>query len=185
MYKDVINTAKDKMEKTKDVLKRELQALRAGRANPQLLDRITVDYYGIQTPLSQMANISAPEPRLLTISLWDTKALPLVEKAILKSDLGLNPTNDGKMIRLAIPELNEERRKEIVKVAKRQSEEARIAVRNVRRDANDQIKSLQKDGKITEDDRDRGLDVVQKTTDEHIAKIDTELKNKEAEVMAV
>ena len=110
MYNEAIDTAKEKMEKTKDVYKRELQSLRAGRANPQLLDRIMVDYYGTMTPINQMANISAPEPRLLTISLWDVKAISMVEKAIQKSDLGLNPANDGKIIRLVIPELNEERR---------------------------------------------------------------------------
>ena len=113
MYQDVIKTAKDKMQKTASVFQSELRSLRAGRANPQLLERITVDYYGTQTPLTQMGNVSSPEPRMLIISLWDQKAIPLVEKAIQKSDLGLNPSNDGKIIRLVIPELNEERRKEL------------------------------------------------------------------------
>ncbi|MDD2428665.1 MAG: ribosome recycling factor [Eubacteriales bacterium] len=185
MYKDVINTAKDKMEKTKDVLKRELQALRAGRANPQLLDRITVDYYGIQTPLSQMANISAPEPRLLTISLWDTKALPLVEKAILKSDLGLNPTNDGKMIRLAIPELNEERRKELTKVVRKSAEDAKVAVRSIRRDAIEHIKKMKKDSVLTEDEQHKAEEEMQKVTDAAVKDIDQLAEDKEKEILAV
>ena len=144
MYESVNKQAKEKMEKTREVLRRELQSLRAGRANPQLLDRITVDYYGAQTPLNQMANISAPEPRLLTISVWDVKAIPLVEKAILKSDLGLNPANDGKIIRLVIPELNEERRRELTKLVRKTAEESKVAVRSIRRDAMEQIKSWRK-----------------------------------------
>lgn len=185
MYRQVIETAKDKMQKTTSVYQSELRSIRAGRANPQLLDRITVDYYGVQTPLTQMGNITAPEPRMLVINLWDQKSIPLVEKAILKSDLGLNPSNDGKIIRLVIPELNEERRKEIVKLAKKQAEDQKIAMRNVRRDANDALKKLEKDKKISEDELKQGLDKVQKATDDGIAKIDAELKAKEAEVMAV
>ena len=185
MYKKVIDTAKEKMIKTKEFYQKDMLSLRAGRANPQILDRIVVDYYGTATPLKQMGNINSPEPRLLTISLWDPKAIPLVEKAIQKSDLGMNPSNDGKLIRLVVPELNEERRKEIVKTAKRQAEDQKIAMRNVRRDANDVLKKLEKDGKISEDDLKAGLDKVQKATDDGIAKIDAELKAKEAEVMAV
>jgi ribosome recycling factor len=185
MYKDVIKSAEDRMKKTQDVLKRELQSLRAGRANPQLLDRITVDYYGTQTPLKQMANISAPEPRMLTISLWDVKAIPMVEKAILQSDLGLNPANDGKIIRLVIPELNEERRRELTKIVKKNAEEARIAVRAIRRDAIDQFKKMEKDSILSEDERFRAEDEIQKVTDEAIKVVDSIAEDKEKEIMEV
>ena len=185
MYKDVVNVAKEKMEKTKDVLKRELQALRAGRANPQLLDRIMVDYYGTQTPLNQLANISAPEPRLLTISLWDAKALPLVEKAILKSDLGLNPTNDGKMIRLSIPELNEERRKELTKVVHKSAEEAKVALRAIRRDAIEHFKKMKKDSLLTEDEQRKAEEEMQKVTDAAVKDVDQLAEEKEKEILSV
>lgn len=181
----ILNTAEEKMGKTKEVLRQEMQSIRAGRANPQLLDRITVDYYGVATPLNQMANISAPEPRLLTISVWDTKALPLVEKAIQASDLGLNPMNDGKIIRLAIPELNEERRKELTKLVRKLGEDAKVAVRSIRRDANDQTKKLKKDSAITEDDQRRMDDEVQKITDAAIKDIDEIVAEKEKEILAV
>ena len=153
MYRQVIDTAAEKMQKTTSVLQSDLRSIRAGRANPQLLERVVVDYYGVQTPLTQMGNITAPEPRMLVISVWDQKALPLVEKAIIKSDLGLNPSNDGKIIRLVIPELNEERRKELTKVVRKTVEDAKVAIRSIRRDAMDQIKKLEKNGDITEDDR--------------------------------
>ncbi len=185
MYESVNKQAKEKMEKTREVLRRELQSLRAGRANPQLLDRITVDYYGAQTPLNQMANISAPEPRLLTISVWDVKAIPLVEKAILKSDLGLNPANDGKIIRLVIPELNEERRRELTKLVRKPAEESKVAVRSIRRDAMEQIKKLEKDSAISEDDRRRGEDELQKITDAAVKEIDVLADEKEKEIMEV
>lgn len=185
MYKNVIKSAEDRMKKTQDVLKRELQSLRAGRANPQLLDRITVDYYGTQTPLKQMANISAPEPRMLTVSLWDVKAIPMVEKAILQSDLGLNPANDGKIIRLVIPELNEERRRELTKIVKKNAEEARIAVRAIRRDAIDQFKKMEKDSILSEDERFRAEDEIQKVTDEAIKVVDSIAEDKEKEIMEV
>ncbi|MGI6652710.1 MAG: ribosome recycling factor [Christensenellales bacterium] len=185
MYESVNKQAKGKMEKTREVLRRELQSLRAGRANPQLLDRITVDYYGAQTPLNQMANISAPEPRLLTISVWDVKAIPLVEKAILKSDLGLNPANDGKIIRLVIPELNEERRRELTKLVRKTAEESKVAVRSIRRDAMEQIKKLEKDSAISEDDRRRGEDELQKITDAAVKEIDVLADEKEKEIMEV
>jgi ribosome recycling factor len=181
----ILNTAEEKMGKTKEVLRQEMQSIRAGRANPQLLDRITVDYYGAATPLNQMANISAPEPRLLTISVWDTKALPLVEKAIQASDLGLNPMNDGKIIRLSIPELNEERRKELTKLVRKLGEDAKVAVRSIRRDANDQTKKLKKDSAITEDDQRRMDDEVQKITDAAIKDIDEIVAEKEKEILAV
>ncbi len=185
MYTEVIDNAADKMEKTKDVYKRELQSLRAGRANPQLLDRILVDYYGTMTPINQMANIAAPEPRLLTISLWDIKAIPLVEKAIQKSDLGLNPANDGKIIRLVIPELNEERRKELTKVVRKSAEDAKIALRSIRRDAIEQIKKLKKDSLITEDEQRRAEDEMQKVTDAATKDVDTMAEEKEKEIMSV
>ena len=134
MANDVLNITKERMQKTIAVLKSELGGLRAGRANPQLLDRITVDYYGTPTPIQQLGNISTPEPRMLLISVWDNKAIPAIEKAIQKSDLGINPANDGKVIRLLFPELNEERRKELVKVVKKKGEESKIAIRAIRRD---------------------------------------------------
>jgi ribosome recycling factor len=185
MYKPVINQATEKMDKTKDVFRRELLSLRAGRANPKILDRIMVDYYGTQTPLSQMANIMSPEPRLLTIAVWDPKAIPLVEKAILKSDLGLNPANDGKLIRLVIPELNEERRKELTKMVWRGAEESKVAVRSIRRDAMEHIKKQQKDSDITEDDLHKAETELQKVTDSAIKDIDELAKEKEKEIMAV
>lgn len=185
MYHQVIQQAKEKMEKTKDVYRRELQTLRAGRANPRLLDRIMVDYYGTQTPLNQMANIMSPEPRILTISLWDQKALPLVEKAILKSDLGLNPSNDGKTIRLIIPELNEERRKELTKLVWRTAEESKVAIRAIRREAMEQFKKMEKDDEITEDEQRKAEVELQKDTDSAIKDVDELGKEKEKEIMSV
>ena len=181
----IIETATDKMEKTLGVLKRDLGTLRAGRANPQLLERITADYYGTATPITQMGNISSPEPRMLVISLWDASAIPLVEKAIQKSDLGINPSNDGKLIRLVFPELTEERRKELVKIIRKKGEEAKVAVRSIRRDANDQIKKAKKDGEITEDDQRKAEDEMQKVTDAAIKDIDKIAANKEKEIMMV
>ena len=185
MYRPVITAAKEKMEKTRDFFQRDMLSLRAGRANPQILDRITVDYYGTATPLKQMGNISSPEPRLLTISLWDPKAIPLVEKAIQKSDLGMNPSNDGKLIRLVVPELNEERRKELTKLVRKGAEEAKVAVRGVRRDAMEQIKKLKKDSVITEDDQRKAEDELQKLTDAQIKDIDKIAADKEKEIMEV
>ena len=181
----IIETATDKMEKTLGVLKRDLGTLRAGRANPQLLERITADYYGTATPITQMGNISSPEPRMLVISLWDASAIPLVEKAIQKSDLGINPSNDGKLIRLVFPELTEERRKELVKIIRKKGEEAKVAVRSIRRDANDQIKKAKKDGEITEDDQRKAEDEMQKVTDAAIKDIDKIAADKEKEIMMV
>ena len=185
MYRQVIDNAVDKMNKTTSVFNDELRSIRAGRANPQLLERITVDYYGVQTPLTQMGNITAPEPRMLVINLWDQKSISLVEKAILKSDLGLNPTNDGKVIRLIIPELNEERRKELTKLVRKTSEEAKVAIRSIRRDAMDQFKKLEKDTKITEDDRKSAEKKMQDKTDDAIKGIDKLTAEKEKEIMAV
>ena len=185
MYRQVIDTAVEKMGKTNSVYQEELRSIRAGRANPQLLERITVDYYGVQTPLTQMGNITAPEPRMLVINLWDQKSIPLVEKAILKSDLGLNPSNDGKIIRLVIPELNEERRKELTKLVRKSAEEAKVAIRSIRRDAMDQFKKLEKDSKITEDDRKAAEKKMQDKTDDAIKGVDKLCAEKEKEIMAV
>ena len=185
MYRAVIDNAKSRMEKTKDIYQRDMLSLRAGRANPQILDRITVDYYGTATPLKQMGNINSPEPRLLTISLWDPKAIPLVEKAIQKSDLGMNPSNDGKVIRLVVPELNEERRKELTKVVRKSAEEAKVAMRNTRRDAMEQIKKLKKDSQITEDDQRKAEEELQKMTDGQIKDVDKIAAEKEKEIMEV
>lgn len=185
MIKEIEKTMQDKMEKTINVLKHDLSTLKAGRANPSLLDRITVEYYGAATPLNQLANIAAPEPRVLTISPWDVKSIPLIEKAILKSDLGINPSNDGKLIRLVIPQLTEERRKELVKVVKKYGEEAKVAVRNIRRDANDHLKKNKKDGEITEDELKKSEEDIQKTTDKYIKEIDKAMESKEKEIMEV
>ena len=185
MYRPVIEASKEKMEKTKEFFQHDMLSLRAGRANPQILDKIMVDYYGTATPLKQMGNVMSPEPRLLTISLWDPKAIPLVEKAILKSDLGLNPSNDGKVIRLVVPELNEERRKELTKVVRKGAEEAKVAMRAVRRDAMEQFKKLKKDSQITEDDQRKAEDELQKLTDNEIKEIDKIAGEKEKEIMAV
>ena len=180
---EVIDIAQDKMNKTISVLKRDLGGLRAGRANPQLLERILVDYYGAQTPINQMGNISSPEPRLLVINLWDPKMIPAVEKAIQKSDLGINPTNDGKLIRLVFPELTEERRKELCKTIRKKGEEAKVAIRSIRRDANETLKKLKKDSEITEDDQKNLEEEAQKITDNSIKEIDRIASEKEKEIM--
>jgi ribosome recycling factor len=185
MYRQVIDAATEKMQKTTSVLQSDLRSIRAGRANPQLLERVVVDYYGVQTPLTQMGNITAPEPRMLVISVWDQKALPLVEKAIIKSDLGLNPSNDGKIIRLVIPELNEERRKELTRVVRKTVEDAKVAIRSIRRDAMEQIKKLEKNSEITEDDRTKAEKKMQDKTDEAIKGIDAIGAQKEKEIMEV
>ena len=185
MYRQVIDTAVEKMKKTTNVYQDDLRALRAGRANPQLLERIVVDYYGVATPLTQMGNISAPEPRMLLINVWDQKAIPLVEKAILKSDLGLNPTNDGKLIRLVVPELNEERRRELARSVKKYGEEAKVAVRNIRRDALEKFKAQKKKSEITEDDlKDLEKD-MQKLTDDYTKEVDKLTAAKEKELFEI
>ena len=185
MYKEVLSTAKDKMSKTLAVTQKELNTLRAGRANPQILDKITVDYYGTPTALNQLANISSPEPRLLVISLWETKLIPQVEKAIQKSDIGINPTNDGKVIRLLVPELNEERRKELCKQVRKQIEEGKVAIRSIRRDAMEALKKMKKDSVITEDDLKSAETELQKVTDNHIKEIDRIGADKEKEIMSI
>lgn len=185
MIKETEKNMQEKMEKTINVLKHDLSTLKAGRANPSLLDRISVEYYGANTPLNQLANIAAPEPRILTISPWDIKSIPLIEKAILKSDLGINPSNDGKMIRLVVPQLTEERRKELVKVVKKYGEDAKVAIRNIRREANDHLKKLKKDGDITEDELKKSEEDTQKTTDKHIKEVDKAMEAKEKEILEV
>jgi ribosome recycling factor len=174
-----------KMKKTIEALKREFATLRAGRATPSLLDKVDVDYYGTKTPLKQLANISAPEPRLLVVQPWDKGAIADIEKAILKSDLGLTPNNDGNIIRISIPQLTEERRKELVKFVRKKTEEGRVAIRNQRRDANEQLKALEKGGKISEDDLRRAQEEVQKITDQNIKVLEEVLAEKEKEIMEV
>ncbi len=185
MPKQVISNATSRMEKAIGAYTRELASIRAGRANASLLDRITVDYYGSPTPVNQLAGISVPEARLLVIQPYDKTILGEIEKAILKSDLGLNPANDGSLIRIAIPALTEERRKELVKQVKKEAEEAKIAIRNIRRDANEDLKKLEKNGEITEDDLRGYSDDIQKLTDTNITKIDDITKNKEKEILDV
>ncbi|RFU61558.1 ribosome recycling factor [Peribacillus glennii] len=185
MPKTVIASSKERMEKAISAYSRELASIRAGRANASLLDKISVDYYGAPTPINQLAGVSVPEARLLVIQPYDKTILGEIEKAILKSDLGLNPSSDGSIIRIAIPALTEERRKELVKVVKKEAEEAKIAVRNIRRDANDDLKKLEKNGEITEDDLRGYSDDIQKMTDSYISKIDDITKNKEKEILEV
>ncbi len=185
MIDDIMNTAKEKMQKSCAVYERDMQGLRAGRANPQLLDRIMVDYYGTPTPINQIGNISSPEPRLLVISPWEVKMIPQVEKAIQKSDLGLNPSNDGKIIRLVFPELNEERRRDLTKIASKGAEETKVAIRSIRRDAIEQIKKLKKNSEITEDDQHDAEEKMQKLTDKAIKDVDEIYARKEKEIMEV
>lgn len=185
MIKEIGKTAEEKMAKTINLLRRDLASLKAGRANPAMLDRIMVEYYGSETPLTQLANIAAPEPRVMTIQPWDSKSISMIEKAILKSDLGINPSNDGKLIRLIVPQLTEERRKDLVKVIRKMSEESKIAVRNTRRDAIDSLKKLKKDAKISEDELKKAEDEMQKSTDKAIKEIDKILEVKEKEIMEV
>ena len=185
MAKQVIEQAKDKMTKSISAFSRELASIRAGRANASLLDRISVDYYGAATPINQIAGISVPEARLLVIQPYDRSALGDIEKAIMKSDLGITPTNDGALIRIMIPALTEERRKDLVKLVNKEAEQAKIAVRNVRRDANDDLKKLEKNGDITEDDLRGYGDDIQKLTDEFIVKVDQVAKDKEKEILEV
>lgn len=182
---DAIETAKEKMAKTIAVLHRDLSSLRAGRANAQVLDRIMVDYYGTPTPVNQVGNISSPEARMLVITPYDPSVLNPLEKAIQKSDLGINPSNDGKCIRLIFPELTEERRKELAKTIQKKGEESKVAIRSIRRDAIEQIKKAQKDSEITEDDRKKLEEQAQKLTDSHIKDIDKIVSDKQKEIMEV
>ena len=185
MTKVVHDTMVDKMNKSVAVFRKELGAMRAGRANPQLLDRITVDYYGTPTPLSQVANITVPEARILQISPWESTLIKAIEKEIQKSDLGINPSSDGKVIRLVLPELTEERRKDLVKQTRKFAEECKVAVRSIRRDANEQLKKMKKDSEITEDEQKTAEDKIQKATDKVIKEIDAITAEKEKELLAV
>lgn len=183
--KEVIKKCEEKMTKTCENLDGEFSNIRAGRANPNLLNRIMVEYYGTPTPMQQVGNISVPEPRIIQINPWEKSLLKAIEKAILASDLGITPTNDGTSIRLVFPELTEERRKELVKDIKKKGEAAKVAVRNVRRDANDTLKKMEKSTDITEDERKEGEEKIQKITDKYVAKIDKSVENKSKEIMTV
>lgn len=185
MYTNLYKEAEEKMSKTVSVYREELQSIRAGRANPALLDKITVDYYGQVTPLKQVGSVSAPEPRLLVIQPWDASLIPAIEKEILKSDLGLNPSNDGKLIRLIIPMLTEERRKELAKVVKKNGENAKVAIRNIRRDLNERLKKMEKNKEVSEDEKKLAEDEIQSITDKFIEEIDNVTKNKEDELMEI
>lgn len=174
-----------KMTKSFDALGRDLAAIRAGRANPHVLDKIKVDYYGTPTPLQQVGNISVPEARMIVIQPWEKSLLKAIEKAILTSDLGINPTNDGTCIRLVFPELTEERRKELAKDVKKKGEGAKVAIRNIRRDANDTFKKMEKGGEISEDDQKVAEEKIQKLTDKMIEKVDKAVEVKTKEIMTV
>jgi ribosome recycling factor len=181
----VLEEAEEKMKKTVEATRREFNGIRTGRASPALLDRITVDVYGTQLPLNQVATISVPEARLLMISPWDKGTIPAIERSIMKSDLGLNPSSDGNVIRLAIPQLTEERRRDLTRVVHRKAEEGKIAIRNVRREANEELKKLRKASDISEDDEKRAEERVQKLTDKYISEIERIQENKEQEVLEV
>lgn len=185
MPQNVKKSAEERMDKAISALKKELSSLRAGRATPALLDRVQVEYYGSMTPVNQLGNINTPDARTLMIQPWDKSSLGAIEKAIMKSDLGLTPANDGNIIRITIPPLTEERRAELVKMTKKSGEEAKVAVRNIRRDANDDIKKLEKAATISEDESRRHQDDIQKVTDRFIAEVDKVLVAKEAEIMEV
>ncbi|ORX24215.1 ribosome recycling factor [Thermoanaerobacterium sp. PSU-2] len=182
---DLLKNTEEKMKKSIAVLKNELMSIRAGRANPALLDRISIDYYGTMTPINKLATITAPEPKVIIIQPWDTSKISEIEKAIQKSDLNINPTSDGKIIRLVFPDLTEERRKELVKLVHKKGEEARVAVRQIRRDANDAIKKMDKNGEISEDEKLKSEENVQKLTDNYIKEIDKILEQKEKEIMEI
>lgn len=184
MPQTVMKNAEERMKKAIESLKRELASLRAGRAAPSLLDRVQVDYYGTLTPLNQLGSVNTPDPRTLVVQPWDKSALEAIEKAILKSDLGLTPNNDGNIIRISIPPLTEERRTELVKMTRKSGEEAKVAVRNIRRDANDDIKKLEKTD-LSEDESRRYQEEIQKMTDRYVGEIDKVLANKEKEIMEV
>jgi ribosome recycling factor len=180
-----LNEARQQMEKAIEALRREFSGVRTGKASPALLDTVKVDAYGSHMPLNQVATVSAPEPRLLVVQPWDRSMMGPIERAIRESDLGLNPSNDGKVVRVPIPPLTEERRKEYVRLLHKMAEEARVAVRHARKEANDAIKAQQKAGDVSEDDARREQDEVQKLTDRYVEKIDELMKHKEAEVMEV
>jgi ribosome recycling factor len=183
MIEETLQESRERMGKTIAALENELKRIRTGRASASILDGIKIDYYGAPTPLNQAATIAVPESRLITIQPWDVTIIKDIEKAILKSDIGLTPSNDGKLIRIAVPPLSEERRKELVKLVHKSCEEHKVAVRNIRRDANELIKGFKKDGDISEDDAFKAQDRIQKVTDEYIAKVDEVYKAKEKEIL--
>ncbi|NCO83903.1 MAG: ribosome recycling factor [Nitrospirae bacterium CG_4_10_14_3_um_filter_44_29] len=185
MEKELKRNAVEKMDHSIEALKKEFASVRTGRASLALLDGIKVDYYGTPTPLQQLASLSVPESRQIAIQPWEQKIISDIEKAIMKSDLGLTPTNDGKVIRINMPLLTEERRKQLVKVVKKNAEDAKVAVRNIRRDINDEIKKLEKEKHLSEDDTKKSLDEIQKFTDSYVKKIDEALAHKEKEIMEV
>ncbi|MBP2635845.1 MAG: frr [Firmicutes bacterium] len=183
--KEIHSGHEDKMKKALEVLRKEYGSLRAGRATPSLLDKVMVDYYGSPTPVNQVANVSVPEPRVIVIQPWEKTMLNAIDKAIQKSDLGLMPNSDGVVIRLAIPQLTQERRSEIVKVIHKKAEDCRVAIRNLRRDANDSIKKVEKDKTVSEDEAKKAQDDIQKLTDKYIKEIDQIMAGKEKEIMEV
>ena len=185
MIDEIMAEARTAMQRSVTALQNEMATVRTGRANAHLLDQIRIEYYGSQVPINQVATVGVPEPRLIAIQPWDKSAIPLIEKAILESNLGLTPANDGTIIRLPIPQLTEDRRRELVRVVRQYAEENRISVRNTRRDANELIRDAQKEGEIPEDDARRTTERVQALTDEFVAKIEDVLSEKEQEIMAV
>ncbi|HHY38057.1 MAG TPA: ribosome recycling factor [Clostridia bacterium] len=185
MVSDVLKDVESRMKKTVELFRKELATIRTGRASPALLDRIEVDYYGTPTPIKQLANISVPEPRLLVIQPWDKQSVSAIEKAILKSDLGITPQVSGTVIRLAIPPLTKERRQDLVKIVRKKAEEERVAIRNIRREGNEMIRELEKEKEISEDESAEGQEEIQELTDKYIAEIDASLAAKEKEIMEV
>lgn len=185
MYDEIISSAKSGMSKAIDAMKKDLAKVRTGRASTSLLDEVMVDYYGTPTPLNQVGTLSVPEARLITIQPWEKSIIPAIEKGILKSDLGLTPNSDGQLVRISIPPLTEERRKEMVKMAKRIGEDAKIAIRNARRDANEGLKKLEKEKEISEDELKRGEKDVQEITDANVKKVDEIIDQKEKEVLEI
>lgn len=185
MIKEILKDTEDQMRKTAEVFRKELAGVRAGRANPALLEKVIVQYYGVPTPVNQLATIAVPEPRLLVIQPWDKTQLGNIEKAIMKSDLGIMPTSDSNVIRLVIPQLTQERRQDIVKTVRKKAEEERVAVRNHRRDANELLESLEDDREISEDEYHRALEEVQKLTDKYVKELERVLELKEKEIMEV
>ncbi|SEO80416.1 ribosome recycling factor [Propionispora vibrioides] len=185
MLKEIYTTHEEKMKKALEALRKDLASLRAGRATPALLDKVLVDYYGTPTPVNQVANVSVPEPRLITLQPWEKSMLGPIEKAILKSDLGLTPNSDGSVIRLNIPQLTQQRRTELVKMVHKKAEDARVAVRNIRRDANDGIKKIEKEKSASEDETKKAQEDMQKLTDKYIKEIDQVMGSKEKEIMEV
>ena len=183
--KELIERSEEKMTKTLSNLEEDYQGIRAGRANPHLLNKIMVEYYGVPTPLQQVGNVSVPEPRVLQINPWEKSLIKPIEKAILASDIGITPSNDGVSIRLVFPELTEERRKDLAKDIRKKAEAAKVAVRNIRRDANDSLKKMEKNSEITEDELKEGNDKIQKMTDKYTAKIDQTAETKTKEIMTV